>query len=81
MTEALANAIFHGNLEVSSDLRQVDESIFYGLAEQRRTEPPYRDRHVHVVVKLDQVSVAFEIRDEGPGLRPHRSRWWTTPRT
>ena len=34
--ESLANALYHGNLEVSSDLRQDDERQFYALAEERR---------------------------------------------
>src|SRR4051794_36875394 len=31
LQEALANALYHGNLEVSSELRQVDEREFYDL--------------------------------------------------
>jgi hypothetical protein len=31
LQESLANALFHGNLECSSDLRQEDERDFYSL--------------------------------------------------
>ena len=34
LQEALANALYHGNLEVSSDLRQDDEREFFKLANQ-----------------------------------------------
>ena len=36
LQEALTNALFHGNLEVSSELRQHDEREFDELAERRR---------------------------------------------
>jgi CheY-like chemotaxis protein len=68
LTEALLNAIYHGNLEVSSDLRQQDESIFYIVAEQRAKEPPYRDRKVHITMRISAESARFTIRDEGPGF-------------
>src|SRR5262249_38262795 len=42
LQEALLNAIYHGNLEVSSELRQEDEKAFHNLARQRRQQPPYR---------------------------------------
>ena len=68
LQEALANAIFHGNLEVSSDLRQDDERAFYDLAKTRRDLPPYRDRRVHVESWISPTAVSFTVRDEGPGF-------------
>jgi CheY-like chemotaxis protein/anti-sigma regulatory factor (Ser/Thr protein kinase) len=68
LQETLANAIYHGNLEVSSDLRQEDESIFYLLANQRRTEELYCNRRVHVRATISSKSLEFTIRDEGPGF-------------
>jgi CheY-like chemotaxis protein len=68
LTEALANALYHGNLELSSDLRQEDERIFYGLASQRRQVPPYRDRRIRVHVRFDEHAASYAIRDEGPGF-------------
>ncbi|MDG3005466.1 response regulator [Paludisphaera mucosa] len=66
--EALANAMFHGNLEVSSDLRQEDERIFHALADARRETSPYRDRRIDVSAEIDRDSATFRIRDEGPGF-------------
>ena len=68
LQEALANAIYHGNLEVSSDLRQDDEREFYGLAEIRRGLDPYRDRKVHVHACFERDEATYTIRDEGPGF-------------
>ena len=68
LQESLANALFHGNLEVSSDLRQDDEKQFYDLAKRRRTEDPYRARRIRVRTTLDRHGASFVIRDEGPGF-------------
>ncbi len=68
LQEALTNAVYHGNLEVSSDLRQEDERIFHAEAERRRTQEPYRDRSIHVEARIDREMATFVIRDEGPGF-------------
>ena len=68
LQEALANAIYHGNLEVGSDLRQDDERRFYALARDRAREHPYRGRRVHVTARVSQTAAAFTVRDEGPGF-------------
>jgi CheY-like chemotaxis protein/anti-sigma regulatory factor (Ser/Thr protein kinase) len=68
LQEALYNALFHGNLEVSSDLRQEDERLFDALAEERRFVEPYRSRRIRVQVALDRASARFVITDQGPGF-------------
>ncbi len=68
LQEALTNAIFHGNLEVSSDLRQEDEKVYYGLAEERRFQSPFRDRKVYVHARFERDEATYIIRDEGPGF-------------
>ncbi len=68
LNEALANALYHGNLEVSSDLRQDDERKFYELADLRRRVPPYSHRKIHVFARFDREQAFYKIRDEGPGF-------------
>jgi CheY-like chemotaxis protein len=68
LDEALTNAIFHGNLELSSDLRAGDEMQYYKLAKQRQRQSPYADRRVHVEVELQLDEAKFVIADEGPGF-------------
>src|SRR5262249_37107956 len=68
LEEAWLNAIFHGNLEVSSELRQEGDAPYYRLAEERRRQPPYQDRRVHLTYKLSHSEAVFVIRDEGPGF-------------
>ncbi len=68
--EALTNAIFHGNLELSSSIKEQDEKRFYSLAEERRQQSPYRDRRVFVNTTLTRDQIQFAVRDEGPGFDP-----------
>jgi anti-sigma regulatory factor (Ser/Thr protein kinase) len=70
LEEALANAILHGNLEASSELRQEDENQYHQMADNRRRLPPYKDRHVHCTFKLTRSEAVFSFRDEGPGFDP-----------
>ena len=68
LREALSNAILHGNLEVSSELRQTNESGYYDLIRQRQEEEPYGNRRVHITAKETHVEARYVIRDEGPGF-------------
>ncbi len=68
LQEALSNAIHHGNLELDSELRQADETTYYTLADQRRTQHPYADRRVYVEATLSRSELNFVITDEGPGF-------------
>lgn len=70
LQEALINACFHGNLEVSSELRQVDHHAYYDLARQRTTEAPYASRRIYVSAEFNTDVATFVIRDEGPGFDP-----------
>jgi len=68
LEEALSNALYHGNLEVSSSLRNEAGGAFYKLATQRISEEPYCNRRIHVAVSLKEETAKFVIRDEGPGF-------------
>jgi CheY-like chemotaxis protein/anti-sigma regulatory factor (Ser/Thr protein kinase) len=70
LEEALLNAYYHGTLEVSSDLKDIDRDDFQAVAEQRRLQSPYRDRQIEVRVELHAENVTLSIRDEGPGFDP-----------
>lgn len=70
LQEALLNAIYHGNLEVSSELRQEDESLYHRLADQHLREAPYKDRRVYFTFKVTRSEAVFSVRDEGPGFDP-----------
>jgi CheY-like chemotaxis protein/anti-sigma regulatory factor (Ser/Thr protein kinase) len=70
LSEALRNAIDHGNLELSSSMREADDGSYESLRQQRKEEPPYRDRRVHVEMFVSRTEAKFVIRDEGPGFDP-----------
>ena len=75
LKEALTNALYHGNLEIGtstseqSDARPTTVELS-DLAQRRRREPPYRDRKIHVDVKLTRDEVRCVVRDQGPGFDP-----------
>lgn len=68
--EALLNAYYHGNLEISSKLREEDHRLYHETAERRSGELPYRDRRIHVSVRVTPTQAMYSIRDEGPGFDP-----------
>lgn len=70
LEEALLNAFYHGNLEVSSDLREQDYQSYYDLARDRTHEKPFMDRRIHVTAKLSRQEAVYVIRDDGPGFNP-----------
>jgi CheY-like chemotaxis protein len=68
LEEALTNALYHGNLEVGSELREDDSQAYCALVEQRRRQKPYRDRQIHVQARLSREAANIVVRDEGSGF-------------
>jgi CheY-like chemotaxis protein len=73
LEEALLNALYRGNLELSFEQMQEDranllQGLSMGLAEQRRTEPPYGERKIFVKVHVSPEELRLLVRDEGPGF-------------
>jgi len=68
LEEALLNGMYHGNLELSSDLRQDGSNRFHELAVERRGQLPYSSRRLHVGIHITPAEATFTIRDEGPGF-------------
>jgi DNA-binding NarL/FixJ family response regulator len=69
LDEALINALVHGNLEISSELRE-QEGAYEEQIQQRLSEPPYCHRSVFVSGEFTPAAARFVIRDEGPGFDP-----------
>jgi CheY-like chemotaxis protein len=67
--EALVNAIVHGNLEVSSDLKAGRWEEYHEAIAVRRRSLPYRHRRVTVVMRAERrQSFCIHIADQGPGF-------------
>lgn len=72
LSEALLNAMYHGNLEVGSELRETDEKAYRRLLEERRGSPPYANRRIHILAYESSTEARYVIRDEGNGFDPSR---------
>jgi CheY-like chemotaxis protein len=73
LREALLNALFHGNLEISAEqLEQVQDTLIQerdvSLVEERRSLPRYRDRRIFVEMEISPGGARFVVRDEGGGF-------------
>jgi len=68
LEESLLNALIHGNLEVSSDLREGDSDAYEKLIALRLKQRPYRERMIEIQATFSPQQLVFAIRDEGPGF-------------
>ncbi|HVX14323.1 MAG TPA: response regulator [Pirellulales bacterium] len=73
LEESLLNALYRGNLELSFEQMQEDranllQGLSMGLAEQRRSEPPFCDRKIFVKIDVSSEELKILVRDEGPGF-------------
>jgi CheY-like chemotaxis protein len=70
LREALVNAIYHGNLEVSSALLEGPAAAFDAAVRERRRESPYCERRVHIWARESRDEARYVVRDEGRGFDP-----------
>ena len=71
LSEAMVNAIDHGNLELNSKMREAEDGSEYNrLGERRKLEEPYKDRRLFVSCRMTDTEAVFSVRDEGPGFDP-----------
>ena len=72
LEEALLNAMIHGNLEVSSSLREADDDAFERLIAIRQSDSRYSNRLVTVEMTGSREQMRWRITDEGPGFNVAR---------
>lgn len=75
LKEALLNAIYRGNLEISfQQMQDTRVALLEGreedLVRQRRGSEPYKSRTVKVSIRMDPAQARFVVTDEGPGFDP-----------
>jgi len=66
--EAVTNAMIHGNLELSSELKEQGNSAFAEALAQRAADPDLSERIVDIVVDFDGATCNWIITDEGRGF-------------
>jgi anti-sigma regulatory factor (Ser/Thr protein kinase) len=72
LEEALANALYHGNLEINNDDSDSVQLCRHDLAEQRRQQLPFCNRRIRVLATIRRDVAAFVVRDDGRGFDPSR---------
>lgn len=71
--EAVLNAIVHGNLEISSELKNGDWNEYHAAVSTRGRTEPYQSRRVTVTVRATREPMLLvRIADQGKGYDPHR---------
>jgi CheY-like chemotaxis protein len=71
LTEAVTNAVDHGNLELDSKLREKDTKEYRRLGKERSETEPFSKRRVFVTARVDPAQAKFVVRDEGQGFDPN----------
>ena len=69
LTEALTNAIVHGNLEVDSSLRDESYDLYMDMIHERETDPEYAQRQALLRCRINPQYIEFEIHDAGKGFK------------
>jgi CheY-like chemotaxis protein len=70
LEESLRNAMFHGNLELTSEQREGDCDVYQRLVSERMRSPQFASRRLHVKLSITPQAGTFVVRDEGPGFDP-----------
>jgi anti-sigma regulatory factor (Ser/Thr protein kinase) len=70
--EALTNSIIHGNLGISSDLKERGDSSFVEAVAARCADPVYAARTVDVGASYDGQATRWVISDQGEGFDVER---------
>ena len=73
LKEALANALYRGNLEISFEqTRGNSEELMAGeeiaVVRERLAQPEFANRRIHIHVRIDSQQAVFVIRDDGQGF-------------
>jgi len=73
LEEAMLNAMFHGNLELSQDQVQQARRAFHDgqvskEVEKRISSVPFNERRLFVTLELSKRKVTMKVRDQGRGF-------------
>jgi anti-sigma regulatory factor (Ser/Thr protein kinase) len=71
--EALTNSVIHGNLELSSELKERSNGAFAEALAERAADPHYASRPVEVGIHYDGDRCRWTITDQGKGFAVERA--------
>jgi anti-sigma regulatory factor (Ser/Thr protein kinase) len=67
--EAVVNAIVHGNLEISSELKSGDWDAYHDEIRTRSKQTPFQERRVMITIRADRRPyLEIRVSDQGPGF-------------
>lgn len=66
--EALTNSIVHGNLEISSELKDDYSNRFAEMLAIRSSQHKYASRIVRIIVEYSEEQITWSMADEGQGF-------------
>lgn len=66
--EALTNSVIHGNLELSSELKERGDNAFTEALAERAADPHYANRSVGIRIDYDGERCRWTITDQGKGF-------------
>jgi len=69
LTEAIANAMYHGNLNISPQLKhEISTAEFQAEIRKRKNSEEYRERKIRIRCDLTPAEVKYVISDDGEGF-------------
>lgn len=68
LVEAITNAIIHGNLDISSDLKKQSDTAFARAVAMHSADPDMRERPVNIQYEFDRTGCRVTITDQGRGF-------------
>ncbi|MBN1970864.1 MAG: response regulator [Candidatus Delongbacteria bacterium] len=77
LVEALSNALYHGNLEVESEIRDnsfLGQKTYKNIIEEKQNDPFYAKRVIEIECYCDKSMISFTITDEGKGFEWQKKR-------
>lgn len=72
LRESLANAIIHGNLEITPKLRNASWKTFETTLQQRQAHPKLAKKNIVIRCEIKSTHVKLEVEDEGPGFNARK---------
>lgn len=73
LEQALQNALYHGNLELTEEqIEEAKETLLRGnkprVIEERLRQPPYCSRTISLDLSITPMEARFVVNDQGPGF-------------